>query len=76
MTGPTPATPEGSGSRPDNNTQACSMEQIQNHIATLKALIQQYNVSGETPIDPIQLDFEVAGSHDVEAQKALRRKDG
>jgi hypothetical protein len=70
MTGPTPATPEGSGSRPDNNTQASSMEQIQNHIATLKALIQQYNTSGETPIEPIHLDFEAAQSHDVEAQKA------
>ena len=70
MTGPPPTTPEGSRSRPDNNTNHVNLEQIQSHFATLKSLIQQYNVSGETPIDPIQLDFEVAGSHDVEAQKA------
>lgn len=70
MTGPPPATPEGSRSRPDNNTNPVNLEQIHSHFATLKSLIQQYNVSGETPIDPIQLDFEVVGSHDVEAQRA------
>jgi hypothetical protein len=45
------------------------MEQIQNHIATLRALIQQYNNTGETPIEPIQLDFEASQSQDVGAQK-------
>lgn len=67
MTGPTPTTPEGSGRNPDNNTPNGSMEQIQNHITTLKALIQQYNTTGETPIKPIQLDFEDGESQDTGA---------
>ena len=69
MTGPTPTTPEGSGRNPDNNTHNGSMEQIQNHIVTLKALIQQYNTTGETPIEPIQFDFEAAQSQEDGAQK-------
>ena len=69
MTGPTPTTPEGSGRNPDNNAHNSSIEQIQNHITTLKALIQQYNTSGETPIKPIQLDFENGESQDAGAQK-------
>ena len=69
MTGPTPVTPEGSERNQDNNAHNNSIEQIQNHITTLKALIQQYNTTGETPIKPIQLDFEDGESQDAGAQK-------
>lgn len=68
MTGPTPTTPEGSGKDPDVNTN--NIEQIQNQLTALKALIQQYNATGETPIKPIQLDFEDEEPQDTGAQKA------
>ena len=68
MTGPTPETPEGSG-RNNDNSHNTSIEQIQNHITTLKALIHEHNSRGGTPIKPIQLDFDEEESQDDGTKK-------
>jgi hypothetical protein len=69
MTGPTPITPEGSERNNDNNSHN-NIELIQNHITTLKALIQEYNTGGNTPIKPIQLDFDDGESQDNGAKES------
>ena len=69
MIGPT-STPEGSERNQDNNAHNNSIEKIQNHITTLKTLIQEYNAGGGTPIKPIQLDFDDGESQDDGAKKA------
>ena len=63
MTEPILETPEGSG-RNNDNSHNTSIEQIQNQITTLRALIREHNSRGGTPIKPIQLDFDEEESQD------------
>lgn len=56
MTEPPVETPEGSGKGKDNDQGSLGL--IHSHITALKALIQEHNTGGGTPIQPIRLDFD------------------